>query len=137
MARKTVQPVLACLIISLVLVSCVKRLDESEYPSKIVGTWEWHKDNLRESITFKSNHSFFARAKGGRSIFSETDRGHSRPISGSWRISGKVLHLKIMDLGNFGEPGSDMTRRITKFTEHEIVLKDEKGNKRFFFRLGY
>ena len=134
MKMRAVTLYLTGFLFSLVLCACTTSVKESDYASKIIGTWEGKGKNFTETITFKPNGTFFAKTLKGSSLFDVIVPGHSGSFDGFWRIDGKDLSLRIAGEMNFNASKNDGQRRIVTFREFEFAIENEKGDKQYFYR---
>ncbi len=125
-------------VIGFCFVTCTNNLTpipEAEYPTKIVGNWQGTVGNLKETMSIKSDSTFVCQIHPLGFIANTLSQSVTGTISGTWKIAGTILILRITGAKNEQLKNKVASSTIVSFTKDELVLKSGNGETSPFRRI--
>lgn len=108
---------------------------EAEYSTKIIGKWQGAVGNLKEKMSIKGDNTFACQLQTNGFIANTLSQSVTGTISGTWKITGAIITLRITGSKNERLGNRITLSTIMAFKEDELVLKSDNGETSTFLRL--
>lgn len=130
---------LACSIAACVFSSCISSSDnslvpESEYPTKIIGSWEGTVGNLKEVMILKPDCTFVCHVRPLGFIANTLSQSLPGTIYGRWLITDAKINMEITDEKNERVENDNTSSLIVALKQNSLVLKSSDGDSSVFNR---
>ena|SRR5437764_11434790 len=114
------RPTLGFGLAVLLVVAAGVSADDKFDAAKLVGKWELREppQGVKAVVEF---------AKDGKLQFNFTFDGKTDKVDGTYKLDGDTLTADLKD--------KKLTNTVTKLTDEELVVKDEKGKEESYRRL--
>ena len=109
-------------------------LSESEYSTKIIGSWEGTAGNLKETMSLNRDSTFICRVSSMGFLANTLSQTQPGKILGNWQIKGAQITMKVNIEKNEHLENSIATSTILEFNQDSLVLKSKNGDISSFKR---
>ena len=124
--------------LGLCFASCANKsptVPEAEYPSKIVGIWQGTVGDLKESMSINGDGTFACQLYPRGFIAKTLSQSVTSTVNGTWKITGRVITLRITGAENEVLKNKIAASTILEFKENQIMLKSDRGDSSSFQRV--
>jgi hypothetical protein len=108
---------------------------EAEYSTKIVGHWQGTVGNLQETMSLAQDGTFVCQLQPTGFISTMIFPHATGEVSGTWKISGTIVTLRITDEKNESLANQMASSTIVAFTSNKLTLKSDRGGTSSFQRV--
>jgi hypothetical protein len=129
---------IALIAIGFYLAACAHdspSVPQAAYSTKIVGRWRGTVGDLKETVTISANGTFLGQLYPTGFIANTLAQGRPGKISGTWKINGKVMTLRITAEKSERIANRTAANTIVAFNDDELVLRSDRGETSSFRRL--
>jgi hypothetical protein len=131
---------LVCLFTGYVLSGCNSSSDnlpvsESEYSTKIIGSWEGTVGELKEVMILKSDCTFVCHVRSIGFIANTLSQSIPGTIYGKWLIKDSKINMEITGEKNERVENDNTSSLIVAFNQNRLVLKSSGGDSSVFNRV--
>jgi hypothetical protein len=128
----------AVVVLGFYLASCANHsstVPEAEYSTKIVGWWQGTVGDLKETMSIDADGTFVCQLRPLGFIANTLSQSVPGKISGTWKITGAIIDLRITGAKNERLGNRIASSRIVAFKEDKLVLKSDRGETSPFQRV--
>lgn len=104
---------------------------ESDYPSAIVGQWRGTVGEYKEIMTIQGDGTFVCRLAPAGFIATMLYPVLPGSVSGTWRITGKVITLTVTSTHNERLENGLASSTIVAFNGNTLALRSQGGMATF------
>ncbi|MEO8762618.1 MAG: hypothetical protein ABI388_13240 [Bacteroidia bacterium] len=131
---------LVCLFAVFVFSACNSPSDnlpipESEYSTKIIGSWEGTVGEMKEIMILKPDCTFVCYVHSIGFIANTLSQSIPGDIYGKWLIKDAKINMEITGEKNERVENDNTSSLIVAFTLNRLVLKSNKGDSSVFNRV--
>ena len=129
---------IAVVVLGFCLASCANHsstVPETEYSTKIVGRWQGAVGDLKETMSIGADGTFVCQLRPLGFIANTLSQCVPGEISGTWKITGAIIDLRITGAKNERLGNRIASSRIVAFKEDKLVLKSDRGETSPFQRV--
>jgi hypothetical protein len=112
----------------------VSPVKETDYSTKIVGSWFGIVGDTKESISFSASGSFVSHVRPESFISNTLGQGVTGTISGNWAIKGTSITLNITSAEDEHVLNKSTTSTIESFKPNELVVRSDTEGTSSFIR---
>ena len=130
---------IATIALGFCLAACTRNappVPETEYPAKIVGSWQGTVGNMRETMAIDGDGTFVCQLYPGGFIARTLSQGVAGSVHGTWNITGNRIALSITGAEHEHVENPVSSSTIIAFKENELTLKSGSGEISAFQRTG-
>jgi hypothetical protein len=128
------------IVVALVFCStaCVNNspVSESEYSTKIIGSWEGPViGELKETMSLKPDSTFVCYVRPIGFIATTLSQSLPGTIRGKWKINGATITMQVTDEKNEHVKNKNSSSTIVAFKQDSLVLSSDRGDTSVFRRV--
>jgi hypothetical protein len=117
--------------------ACVNNsiVPEAEYSTKIIGRWQGTVGDMKETMSINNDSTFVCQIHPRGFIANTLSQSVTGIISGTWKITGAIITLRITGVKNERLGNRITSSTIIAFKSNELILKSDKGETSTFIRI--
>ena len=130
--------VFIAIVYGIFLGSCSMNLTpvpESQYSTKIIGSWQGRVGGSKETMTIKCDGTFVCWIRSTGFIATTLSQSLPRTVSGTWKITGSIITMNITGTKNEHPENKIASSVITTFKNDELTLKSDHAGISSFQRV--
>lgn len=129
---------IAFIILGFCLATCTKNLTpipKEQYSTKIIGSWQGTVGDSKEIMSINKDGTFVCKVHSTGFIANTLSQSLPGSISGTWKITGEMITLKITGAKNEQVENRIASSIIMGFKEDELILKSDHAGTSTFQRV--
>lgn len=110
-------------------------VEESDYSTKIIGSWEGTVGEVREVMVLKPDSTFVCHLHSIGFIANTLSQSLPGTINGKWYLKDSKIYMQITGEKNENVVNTNVSSLIVGFKQNSMLLKSGVGDSALFNRL--